>query len=61
MFSDGLVERRDESLTVGLERLRTAVSELRQPPEAVADHVLHATGVADGTSDDVALLVMSHP
>ncbi len=60
MFSDGLIERRDESLTASLERLRTAVSELRQPPEAVADHVLRTTGTADGASDDVALLVMSH-
>lgn len=60
LFSDGLVERRDESIEVGLERLRQAVSELRLPPEAVADHVLEALGCRSAGSDDVALLVMSH-
>ncbi len=61
LFSDGLVERRGESLTTGLERLRAAVAELRMPPEAVADHVLRRCGVLAGTDDDVALLVLSHP
>ena len=60
LFSDGLVERRDESISVGLERLRGAVNELRLPPEAVADHVLHELGRSAGGDDDVALLVLSH-
>lgn len=61
LFSDGLVERRGESLTVGLERLRQAVAELRMPPEAVADHVLDALGARHGGDDDIALLVLSQP
>ena len=60
LFSDGLVERRGESITDGLERLRTAVDQLRLPPEAVADHVLEVLGRGSGGDDDVALLVMSH-
>ena len=60
LFSDGLVERRGESITVGLERLRKAVNEIRLPPEAVADHVLEELGCTRGGEDDVALLVMSH-
>lgn len=60
LFSDGLVERRDESISVGLERLRAAVNELRLPPEAVADHVLHELSRSAGGDDDVALLVLSH-
>jgi serine phosphatase RsbU (regulator of sigma subunit) len=59
-YSDGLVERRGESITVGLERLRQAVVELRLPPEAVADHILTALDRRQATDDDVALLVMSH-
>ena len=61
LFSDGLVERRGESLTDGLERLRQAVRDVRLPPEAVADHVLQVTGVAAGSDDDVALVVLNHP
>ena len=60
LFSDGLIERRGESITEGLERLRQAVEELRLPPEAVADHILHELGRTRGGDDDVALLVMSH-
>ena len=60
LFSDGLIERRGESITEGLERLRQAVEELRLPPEAVADHILHELGRTRGGDDDVALLVLSH-
>jgi serine phosphatase RsbU (regulator of sigma subunit) len=60
LFSDGLVERRGESISTGLEKLRRAVSELRLPPEAVADHVLDELGCTGGGEDDVALLVLSH-
>jgi PAS domain-containing protein len=59
LFSDGLVERRTESITAGLERLRVALNELRLPPEAVADHLLAVCGAEHG-DDDVALLVLSH-
>ncbi len=61
LFSDGLVERRDESITDGLERLRRAVVEPRMPPEAVADHVLEQCGLGAGSGDDdIALLVLHH-
>ncbi|MCW2606484.1 MAG: putative sensor protein [Frankiales bacterium] len=59
LYTDGLVEQRDASLDVGLERLRQAVAELRLPPEAVADHVLEVLGRTDGADDDVALLVLT--
>ncbi len=60
LFSDGLIERRSESITVGLERLRRAVAELRMPPEAVADHILRSLSAAHGGDDDIALLVLTH-
>jgi PAS domain-containing protein len=61
LFSDGLVERRDESITDGLERLRRAVVGLRLAPEAVADHLLEQCGSGAGSGDDdIALLVLHH-
>lgn len=60
MYSDGLVENRGESIATGQERLRSAVRELRLPPERVADHVLAELDRETGGEDDVALLVMSH-
>jgi serine phosphatase RsbU (regulator of sigma subunit) len=59
-FSDGLVERRGESLSAGLERLRTAVSGLDLPPEQVAEHVLQQLTDGHGHDDDIALLVLRH-
>ena len=60
LYTDGLVETRKADLDTGLERLRQALSGLRLPPEAVADHVLRTMGVTRGGSDDVALMVLSH-
>jgi PAS domain S-box-containing protein len=58
LFTDGLVERRDEDLDDGLERLRTLLSELGHLPlEELCDAVLE--GMARGESeDDVALLAL---
>ena len=60
LYTDGLVENREEPLSAGLERLRLALRELHVPPEAVAAHLLRVLGRMDGADDDVALLVLSH-
>jgi PAS domain S-box-containing protein len=60
LFSDGLVERRGESLTTGLERLRAGLAGAPLSLEGVADHVLEHNPTVRG-SDDIALLVLSHP
>ncbi len=57
LFTDGLIERRDEPITVGLERARRAVAEHRRlaPPDlanALIDEL-----VAGRQEDDVALVV----
>jgi anti-sigma regulatory factor (Ser/Thr protein kinase)/putative methionine-R-sulfoxide reductase with GAF domain len=57
MYTDGLVERRGEALTVGLERLRAAAS-MSVSPEALCQHVLHALVPALGAADDVALVAL---
>jgi PAS domain S-box-containing protein len=60
LYTDGLVENREESLTTGLERLRQVVREVQLPPEQVCDHVLRELGREAGGADDVALLVLAH-
>ncbi|MCW2621855.1 MAG: putative sensor protein [Frankiales bacterium] len=61
LFSDGLVERRSESISVGLERLRTSVADLGLAPEAAADHILRVLQAEAGGDDDIAMLVLRHP
>ena len=60
LFTDGLVEDRDQSITTGLERLRAAASRVDLRPDAMADRLLDATGRVRGGRDDVALLVLQH-
>jgi PAS domain S-box-containing protein len=60
LYTDGLVERRDEHLDAGLRRLRGALLDIRLPPDRVCDHVLEELGRRSGAPDDVALLVFSH-
>ena len=57
LYTDGLVERRGESLDVGLERLRLTASNLsRLPVEDLCDALL--TQMGDRQLDDVALLAV---
>jgi serine phosphatase RsbU (regulator of sigma subunit)/anti-sigma regulatory factor (Ser/Thr protein kinase)/putative methionine-R-sulfoxide reductase with GAF domain len=55
-YTDGLVERRDRTLSEGMERLAAAVESPEQSPEDVCE-ALFGELVDDETSDDVALLV----
>ena len=56
MFTDGLVERRDERLVSALERLRAAV--IAAPPNAVCESALFAMLGSQDPADDIALLVL---
>lgn len=57
LYTDGLVERRAESIDVGLGRLRRAVSEAPTGPEELCSFLVNAL-LGDGRrDDDVALLV----
>ncbi len=58
LYTDGLVENRDESLDEGLEKLRSAVQS-RRAPDQLCEHVLAQLGRRGGGRDDVALLVVS--
>src|SRR4029453_1052629 len=55
-YTDGLVERRDEVLDTGLDRLREAAAGAAgQPLEAFVDHLMQQMTV-DGGKDDTVLM-----
>ncbi len=56
LYTDGLVESRDQSLDVGLLRLRQALTDADRPLEDICDRVLAGNGAPQG-DDDVALLL----
>ena len=56
LYTDGLVERRGRSLTVGLERLSKAM--FAGPADSVCAGIMSALVGADPPSDDIALLVL---
>lgn len=55
-YTDGLVERREETIDEGLERLRQAV--VAQAPDAVCRSVMHDLVGGTSMSDDIALLAV---
>ena len=55
-YTDGLVERRDESIELGLERLRAAVTP--ESSRRVAHNIMHELIGNSEPDDDVALLVL---
>jgi sigma-B regulation protein RsbU (phosphoserine phosphatase) len=55
-YTDGLVERRDRSIDVGLERLRDEVR--AGPPDEVCAHLMSVLVGARAAEDDVALLLI---
>ncbi|MFF9219796.1 SpoIIE family protein phosphatase [Streptomyces viridosporus] len=61
LYTDGLVERREEDLTAGLERLRHHVSAAaRRPLEAFCDDLLDGLSEV-GNDDDVAMVAVRPP
>jgi anti-sigma regulatory factor (Ser/Thr protein kinase) len=58
LYTDGLVERRGESLDVGIAALCAAAASGPPDPEAMADHILEELIGPEGNRDDVGLLVL---
>ncbi|WP_413798075.1 PP2C family protein-serine/threonine phosphatase [Streptomyces iranensis] len=59
LYTDGLIERRDEDIDVGLRRLTdTLARHTSLGPDHLADTLLTRLGVADGGRDDIALIVV---
>jgi len=60
-YSDGLIERRGESLQAGLDRLEAAVAEIRdQGAETICDLLMEQLGVATNRADDVVVVVIRY-
>jgi anti-sigma regulatory factor (Ser/Thr protein kinase) len=62
MFTDGLVERRGESLDVGLQRLLDAAAAITHPTplDALCDQITDALLPEHGADDDVAVLAVRY-
>ncbi|MBV2357848.1 SpoIIE family protein phosphatase [Streptomyces sp. J2-1] len=61
LYTDGLVERRDEDLDEGISALETALSGATGTPQVVCDRLVRSAGVTADHDDDVAVLVLQHP
>jgi serine phosphatase RsbU (regulator of sigma subunit) len=59
LYTDGLVERRDASIDVGMARLAEAARRADRDPERFCDAVVEAMLGSDGPADDVALLAVA--
>lgn len=59
LYTDGLIERRDQDIDVGLHQLTDALARhARLSPERLADALLTRLGVAGGARDDIALITV---
>ncbi|HZG02166.1 MAG TPA: SpoIIE family protein phosphatase [Streptomyces sp.] len=59
LYTDGLVERREETIDTGLDRLSESLARHSDlGPEEIADNLLEDLGVNDGNPDDIALVVI---
>ncbi|EGX58137.1 magnesium or manganese-dependent protein phosphatase [Streptomyces zinciresistens K42] len=59
LYTDGLIERRDEDIDTGLNRLTSALGGLTAlHPERLADALLTELGVSGGARDDIALVAV---
>ena len=62
LYTDGLVERRNQPLDKGIDAAAVTMAEHAQDhPDDVADHVMSAMTPAAGYEDDVAVLIYRHP
>ncbi len=62
LYTDGLVERRSQTLDTGIDAAAITVAEHAQDhPDHVADHVMSAMSPSAGYEDDVAVLIYRHP
>ena len=59
LYTDGLVEQRDQLIDVGIQRLETAlVAPGDGAPEGVCDRIVQGTLGDDGSPDDVTLVIV---
>ena len=62
LYTDGLVERRDEPIDAGIARVAEVMAQtIEMPVDAVADAMLDKLAPAIGYDDDVAIVLYRHP
>ncbi len=61
LYTDGLVERRDEDIDKGVAALEGALAGATGGPQVVCDRLIRSLGVTADHDDDVAVLVIQHP
>lgn len=61
LYTDGLVERRNEDLDEGITALEHALAGATGSPQVVCDRLVRSSGVTADHDDDVAVLVLQHP
>ncbi|PZG84728.1 PAS sensor protein, partial [Streptomyces sp. NTH33] len=61
LYTDGLVERRDEDLDEGIAALERALAGATGTPQVICDRLVRSAGVQADHDDDVAVLVLQHP
>ncbi|MEW1772685.1 SpoIIE family protein phosphatase [Streptomyces sp. NPDC086777] len=61
LYTDGLVERRDEDLDEGIAALERALAGATGTPQVICDRLVRSAGVTADHDDDVAVLVLQHP
>ncbi|MEU0990524.1 SpoIIE family protein phosphatase [Streptomyces sp. NPDC005953] len=61
LYTDGLVERRDEDIDEGVAALERALSGASGTPQIMCDRLFRAMGVTAEHDDDAAVLVVQHP
>ena len=62
LYTDGLVERRDEPIDAGIARVTEVIAQtIEMPVDAVADAILDKLAPAIGYDDDVAIVLYRHP
>jgi PAS domain S-box-containing protein len=62
LYTDGLVERRDEAIDEGIARVAEVMTQtMNVPVDAAADAMLEKLAPARGYDDDVAIVLYRHP
>ncbi|MGI5338790.1 ATP-binding SpoIIE family protein phosphatase [Streptomyces sp. CA-181903] len=61
LYTDGLVERRDEDIDDGVAALERAFAGATGTPQVMCDRLIRSLGITDEHDDDVAVLVLQHP
>ena len=61
LYTDGLIERRDQDIDEGVDALTRALAGATGSPQVICDRLLRSMGVTSEHDDDVAVLVLQYP